>query len=406
MADTVFSGPIVVFGRNALSNLGDNPDIAPSMFWGGVSLLDPRLPYTYLVGEGQAALDMAWLGADSITTLSIVPYTKAAAAIVASANPTSATLTLVTASSATTGVYITPSIPRADTGAVDTNGGLGLVALDAYCSVTASIAAGGILTVTANSTMPVSPGMVLLSSGTVSVGAIAGVQVVNQIAGVSTANGYVGTYQLSTNQLTAATGTVTLAYPNPNYCTVPCGAPGTPGTFLWNPQAMVARAVAITAASGASYATATVSGYDVYGYPMMEAITISAGSQVLGKKAFKYIKSVVLSGGTADTTHAYSVDTVDVFGLPLRSDTYGDIFVNYATSLTALAGITSASGYVVADATSPATTTTGDVRGTYVAVSSTATNKLVVRQSPQAFNIGQVASNTTGLFGQTHYANF
>ena len=59
-------------------------------------------------------------------------------------------------------------------------------------------------------------------------------------------------------------------------------------------------------------------------------------STVNGKKAHKYIKSVVLSGGTADTTHAYSVNTIDLFGLPIRSDSFGDILINSAAgSLTA-----------------------------------------------------------------------
>jgi hypothetical protein len=169
---------------------------------------------------------------------------------------------------------------------------------------------------------------------------------------------------------------------------------------MWNPQALVGRAVAVTAAASATATTATVSGYDIYGYPMVEAITITAGSQVVGKKAFRYIKSVVLNA--ADATHAYSVDTADVFGLPLRSDNFGDITVNSATSLTAVTGVTAATGYLPSDRTSPATTTTGDVRGTYAFTSSTGANKLVIRQSPQAYNVGSVA----GLFGVTQYSNF
>ena len=171
---------------------------------------------------------------------------------------------------------------------------------------------------------------------------------------------------------------------------------------MWNPNALIGRAVAVTAAAGATYATATVSGYDMYGFPMVEAITLSAGSQVSGKKAFRYIKSVVLSGGTADTTHAYSVDTTDVFGLPLRADSFGEILVNYATSTTAVTGITSATGFVAADKT-VATTTTGDVRGTFSAFTSgTGANKLVIRQSPQPYNVG----SNVGLFGVTQYSNF
>lgn len=402
MAISAFSGPVISFGQNP-NTQEYNPDLATSMFWGGVAILDPRPLYTYLPGESQASPDFGWLGSGQVTTLTAVPYTKAAGAIVASANPASATLTLVSANSATTGVYITPQIVRADTGAVDTGvAGAGLVALDAYVSCTASFS-NGVMTVTANSGMPITPGMVVLTTGgTVSSGTAAGTVITSQLTGGSAGQGVAGTYQTSSTSLTATSGTVTLALQNPFQCAVPMGGVGTPGIYLWNPMALIGRAVAVTAQAGATYATATVSGYDIYGYPMVEAITLSAGSQVAGKKAFKYIRSVVLSGGSADTTHTYSVDTTDVFGLPLRSDSFGDITVNYATSLTGVTGITAATNYVASDRTT-ATSTTGDVRGTFGAfTSSTGANKLVIRQSPAPYQVG----STVGLFGVSQYSNF
>ena len=398
MTITAFSGPIIGFGQSP-SGSEYNPDLGPSLFWGGAGLMDPRLAYAYQPGRARSAGVFGWLGFDNITTISAVPYTKAAGAIVASANPTGATLTLVSANSATTGVYITPSITRADTGTVDTNGGAGLVALDAYASCTASFS-NGVMTITANSAIPITPGMVVLTTGgTVSQGTAAGTVITQQLTAGTGGLGVAGTYQTNSN-LTATSGTVTLALANPTQCAVPFGQPF--NVRLWNPMALIGRAVAVTAAASATYATATVSGYDCYGFPLVEAITLSAGSQVSGKKAFKYIKSVVLSGGTADTTHAYSVDTTDVFGLPLRSDSFGDILINSATSLTAVTLITAATSYLPADRT-VATTTTGDVRGTYAGfTSSTGANKLIIRQSPQAFNIG----STAGLFGVRQYSNF
>ena len=395
MANASFSGPVIVFGQNPTQPGDYNPDIGgSSLFYAGTGILDPRTPYTYFPGEAQSEPDFGWLGVDNITTLSAVPYTAATAAIVASANPTSATLTLVSSASSTTGVYPSTTFVRADTGATDT-----VLALDAYASVTGTFS-NGVLTITASSSqMPIGPGMVVLTtSGTVSQGTAAGTQIVSQLTTTGTytsvSQGTTGTYQTNGN-LTATSGTVTLAYQTPGQCAVPNNAQ-TPGLYNWSPQALLGRAVTVTAAASATYATATVSGYDIYGYPMSEAITITAASTVTGKKAFKYIKSVVLSGGTADTTHAYSVGTADVFGLPLRSDTFGDIIVNYATSLVASTLITSASSYVPADRTTPSTTT-GDVRGTYAATSSSGANKLIVRQSPQAYNVPYA----TGLFGLT-----
>ena len=252
--------------------------------------------------------------------------------------------------------------------------------------------------------MPIGPGMVILATtGTVSQGTALGSQIIAQLTTTGTyssvSQGTTGTYQLTGN-LTATSGTVTLAYQTPAQCAVPNNAQ-TLSMANWSPQALLGRAVSITAAASATYATATVNGYDIYGYPMSEAITITAGSTVNGRKAFKYIKSVVLSGGTADTTHAYSVGTADVFGLPLRSDTFGDILVNYATSLVATTLVTATTGYLPADRTTPSATT-ADVRGTYAATSSSGANKLIVRQSPQAYNVPY----TTGLVGSTQYYNF
>ena len=400
MANTAFSGPVIVFGQNPTVPSDYNPDIGgSSLFAAGAGFLDPRLVYTFLPGEAQSALDFGWLGFDNITTLSAVPYTAAAAAIVASANPTSATLSLVTSNSSTTGVYYSTSFVRADTNATDT-----VLALDAYASVTGTVA-NGILTVTTSTNqMPIGPGMVILAtSGTVSQGTALGSQIIAQLTTTGTyssvSQGTTGTYQLTGN-LTATSGTVTLAYQTPSQCAVPNNAQ-TPSQGNWSPQALLGRAVSVTAASGATYTTATVNGYDIYGYPMSENITITAGSAVNGKKAFKYIKSVVLSGGTADTTHAYSVGTADVFGLPLRSDTFGDIIVNSATSLVASTLITAATNYLPADRTTPSATT-ADVRGTFAATSSSGANKLTIRQSPQSY----MAPYTTGLFGLTQYYNF
>lgn len=413
MSVSAISGPMIVFGQSPFPGVEYNPDLSPSMFWGGAGILDPRTLFTYLVGEAETQIDYAWLGFDNVTSLSIVPYTKATSAVVASANPTGPSLALVSTSSITTGVYITPSIQRSDTGATDTGvNGAGLVALDAYYQVTGTIS-NGVLTVTANSGAPLTPGIALISTnGTISLGSVAGVIIQSQLsASGAIGQGYAGTYQLSSATLTALSGTVTFAAQNVSQCAVPFGSIPNPVTGaygaslgMWNPQSMTARALAVTAAASATYTTATISGYDVYGFPMVEQIALTAGSQVLGKKAWKYIRSVVLSGGTADTTHAYSVDTTDVFGLPIRSDSFADITVNYAAgSLTAVTGITAATGYVASDRTSPATTTTGDVRGTFSGFTSgTAANKLVVRQSPQAQNV----SSAVGLFGVTQYANF
>jgi hypothetical protein len=409
MSISAFSGPLVVFGQNPLVPNEYNPDLGSSLFYAGGGILDPRTAFTYQPGEAQSAPDFGWYGFSDIVSFTGVPYTNAAAAIVASANATSATLTLVSTNSATTGVYYSSVFTRSDTGVTDT-----VLALDAYASVTAS-ASNGVLTVTANSGMPIGPGMVLLSASTTvtggTLGVSSGVYIGSQITTTGTAssvgNGQTGTYQLSQN-VTFASGTVTLAYPNVQSCAIPTNIQ-TPSVWLWNPMAMVGRAVSVTAAASATATTATVNGYDIYGYPMSENITISAGNAVNGKKAFKYIKSVVLNA--ADATHAYSVGTTAIVGLPIRSDTAAEIVVNSGASQVTMGANTAfaANGFLPADRTTPSATT-GDVRGTIDLANasgvnltpSTGTNKYVFRQIPQAYNV----QSATGLFGLTQYYNF
>jgi len=170
---------------------------------------------------------------------------------------------------------------------------------------------------------------------------------------------------------------------------------GSAGTVqLWDPTKALARNVRITTASGDT-AVYTVKGYDIYGYPMSEAITAAGAGTVSGAKAFKYIASVTPVGTVGATV---TVGTGDVYGFPLYSASFNpgaDADVAIAWNG---AAITSTTGYTAGVTTSPATTTTGDVRGTYAVQSaSDATKRLLVTQSPSLANI----SSITGLFGVT-----
>ena len=102
----------------------------------------------------------------------------------------------------------------------------------------------------------------------------------------------------------------------------------------------------------------TISGYDYYGQAMTETITVSvAGTPVSGKKAFYQVASATINGSAT----AVTVGTTDIFGLPLRAYDAGYVVsVGWNNTLARDAGT-----FVPADMTSPATSTTGDVRGTY-----------------------------------------
>jgi len=421
MSITAFSGPAVVFGQSPYNPLEYNPELGTSAFYAGAGILDPRAPYTYLPGQNFGAFTGAFLGFDNITTLNMVPYTNSTAAVVASANPTSATLTLVSSASTTTGVSIVSQITRADTGAIDTNGGAGFVALDSYTSVSGYISngtsgtAGNILIVSTASYGPLAIGMVISGTGIAAGTTITGfgptVNVSNGASGV----GFTGSYTVSGAPVAAGTSgspiTITASLNNAVNAVLSNGIPqGSSGTInLWNPQALVGRCLTYTAAASATYTTATTNGYDIYGYPITEQVTLTANSTVTGKKAFKYIRSVTLSGGTADTTHAYSIGTSALVGLPIRADSSGELTAAAAASLSVLNPVTNFTGFTAAVNTYP-TATTGDVRGTIDLSNgtgvnltpSTGTNRYVIRQSPQPYNV----NSTVGLFGQTQYANF
>jgi hypothetical protein len=168
----------------------------------------------------------------------------------------------------------------------------------------------------------------------------------------------------------------------------------TKNTAVADPTKNIARAVAITATSGAAGGAFLVSGRDLYGYPQTEKITVasspSGSTTTNGKKAFKFINTV-----TPQVTDAksYSVGTSDIYGFPVRSDKLA-----YATITWAGSPITVSTGFVAADTTSPATNTTGDVRGTYnVQSASDGTKSLQLFQDVSPANVVTI----TGLFGVT-----
>jgi hypothetical protein len=119
----------------------------------------------------------------------------------------------------------------------------------------------------------------------------------------------------------------------------------------------VPRAVSIVSSNaGDTSQIATVTGTDTYGIAMSEAITFNGTTTVSGKKAFKTVTRVAVSPLLAGNA---SVGSTDVFGLPIRADSR-----NYVQTAWNAAFVTTGT-FTAAVTTSPATTTTGDVRGTF-----------------------------------------
>jgi hypothetical protein len=233
------------------------------------------------------------------------------------------------------------------------------------------------------------------------------------ITAFGTGNGGTGTYTVSASS-TASSTTITAnnnaPFDNPSPMSVGVGPLGR--IYVWDivPQALVANNIAATqtpAAAGSLTLTAgtsvrsvttaggatvlqldcpravsvttgagsptsrnfTVSGYDYYGQAMSEVIasSASASTAVNGKKAFYQITGITVSGGTVV---AITVGTTDILGLPVR------VFnVSYVASVKSNNTLAQDAGTFVAADTATATTTTGDVRGTYAPA--TASNGIV-----------------------------
>ena len=170
------------------------------------------------------------------------------------------------------------------------------------------------------------------------------------------------------------------------------GSGGNFQTGYYNRSTCVGRGVSISGVSGGAGGTFTVAGYDIYGYPMTQLVTVAAGANTVNTlKTFKVIVSVTPNFTDA---HNYSVGTADIYGFGILATYFGDVRINWDSAV-----VTANTGFVTADTTSPATTATGDVRGTYAVQSaSDGTRRLIMRVTPTL--IGLVTNPTTGLFGQ------
>ncbi len=195
-----------------------------------------------------------------------------------------------------------------------------------------------------------------------------------------------------TNALTGATVTGLLAIDSA-MTTVSFGSAGT--IQIWDPTKALARNITITSNANDTSGVYTVRGYDLYGFPLSEAITGANGTSGTtavssGAKAFKYVASVTPTG-TVNST-AVAVGVGDVVGLPLRADRFSELLLTLGnTSIIASTGFTAA-------VTTTATTTSGDIRGTYSL--QTASNG-VLRFTAKQFPLPSNVSSTAGLTGVT-----
>lgn len=106
--------------------------------------------------------------------------------------------------------------------------------------------------------------------------------------------------------------------------------------------------------------TILYSGFDEYMEPMSELHTVTAtgtAKTVTGTKAFRYLASAAISSLADSEANTLNVGVGNVIGLPVKITTKNAV-------LARVDGVDDAATRVVGVTTDPATTTTGDVRGT------------------------------------------
>lgn len=153
------------------------------------------------------------------------------------------------------------------------------------------------------------------------------------------------------------------------------------------------RAVSITIGTGTITDRAvTVTGFDFYGQRMSEVIQTGTtqSTTINGKKAFFQIASVNVANTVGGTL---AVGTADIFGCPVRVTNLG-----YVGTLAWNNALARAAGTFTAADTATATTTTGDVRGTYApANAADGSKRLVVGVLLPALAVGPNATRIGAL---------
>jgi len=237
---------------------------------------------------------------------------------------------------------------------------------------------------------------VKVTTGTATGSTLAGVATTGtggQISFTSNASVFTGQYVTVTGTA-GGTGAIT-GYTNPTTYIL-SAVTATSATLLTTASGAVASTAGtitgLTFTLGAAPQVITVSGYDYYGQAMSEAITSSSAvsTAVSGKKAFYQISSVTTAGATGT---ALTIGTTDILGIPVRVVDAGYIVnVNWNNTLAR------DTGTFAQAITTTATTTTGDVRGTYLPSSaSDGIKRLVMTVGCNAIMVGPNATRVGAL---------
>lgn len=377
---TSFSGPMVLYGNDNPQQISDT-ETGPNIDYQANALIDSRyVSQATAGGEGNQNGILSWHNPATVEVLSCVLQTASNTVIAASQTP--AALAFFTlASAAATGIAI--NIPLVPFGSPiqPTSPVTPVIAIDfGFAIGTTTTAAATAATVTLTGPTPAG------YTGTVAYASrffYPGQRILVASAGNAAGTLPLSCVVLATDRYSApgvavaAAGTITIDRPALfasaglpiGTCDQEYGVAVKPvvkagAARMYDPAQMTARNVTVTNGVGGS-GTVVVRGFDIYEQPMSEIIAITASTTVAGKKAFGYISSVQVSGGGV-TTGGVSIGTGNVLGIPVRADVSEALVVwQNGVQLPGTAGSTLA-GVTFADQTAVATSSTGDVRGTYL----------------------------------------
>ena len=217
------------------------------------------------------------------------------------------------------------------------------------------------------------PRAIRVTTATAAAATLASVIIANITGGITftSQSGLVTGQRLTISGTLGGTGTIT-GYTDPTTYIL-TAVTATSATLTTTAGAAVVTTAGtptgLTYTLGVAPVTATVSGFDYFGQAMSEAITTSAAvsTAVNGLKAFYVITGVSVSAATGT---ALTVGTNNVLGIPVRVAN-----IAYLASVKSNNVLAQDAGTFVAADTATATTTTGDVRGTYAPA--TASNGIV-----------------------------
>lgn len=377
MATSIWDGPQHSYGD--MGNLVDpstglvivpdpNSDSGPDLSFQGVGLLDFRYFYPKDKVQGYTGVVPSHYHNTTVVSANQIPGTIQTNNIATAATVTSGTAMTLAAASATTltGAVVTaiPISPLpAGGGSLNAGTIVNVMALDfgfAFGTVVANTAS---VTVADSTLFTVGMPLVIAGVGSSVAGAV---PLLTQVASIvdSTHITLVSNALPAVSLNPAAIGTGNMWGPSENGFPLPTAAmpylAKGPALFLDDRQA-VTRCVQVAGTNaGCVGGNFLVSGYDVYGVALTQLITVAAGaSTTFSTKCFKYIVSVVPQFTDTTAGHTYTVGTGDVFEFAARADVW-------EFTSAAFGGVTvpTATGFVAAVTTTPATTTTGSTRGT------------------------------------------